>query len=89
MCVYDDKQLRKKKDFSPITLRKFNKKLMKCYIWSISFYGAEIWTFWEVYLKYLKRFEMWCWRRMERIIWTDRVRNLEVLQSQGGREYPT
>jgi hypothetical protein len=24
-------------------------------------------------------FEMWCWRRMERIIWTDRVRNEEVL----------
>jgi hypothetical protein len=24
-------------------------------------------------------FEMWCWRRMEKIIWTDRVRNVEVL----------
>jgi hypothetical protein len=23
---------------------------------------------------------MWCWRRMERIIWTDRVRNEEVLE---------
>jgi hypothetical protein len=22
---------------------------------------------------------MWCWRRMERISWTDRVRNGEVL----------
>jgi hypothetical protein len=22
---------------------------------------------------------MWCWRRMEKIIWTDRVRNEEVL----------
>jgi hypothetical protein len=22
---------------------------------------------------------MWCWRRMEKIIWTDRVRNKEVL----------
>jgi hypothetical protein len=25
-------------------------------------------------------FEMWCWRRMERISWTDRVRNEEGLQ---------
>jgi hypothetical protein len=29
--------------------------------------------------KYLESFEMWCWRRMEKIIWTDRVRNEEVL----------
>jgi hypothetical protein len=28
--------------------------------------------------KYLASFEMWCWRRMEKISWTDRVRN-EVL----------
>jgi hypothetical protein len=24
-------------------------------------------------------FEMWCWRRMEKISWTDRVRNEGVL----------
>jgi len=29
--------------------------------------------------KYLQSFEMWCWRRMEKISWTDRVRNEEVL----------
>ena len=39
--------------------------------------------------KYTKRFAMCCWRRMEKISWTDRVRNEEVLQSQGGQEYPT
>ena len=26
-----------------------------------------------------KFFEMWCWRRMEKISWTDHVRNEEVL----------
>jgi hypothetical protein len=26
-----------------------------------------------------KRFEMWCWRRKQKIIWTNRVRNEEVL----------
>jgi hypothetical protein len=26
---------------------------------------------------------------MEKIIWTDHVRNEEVLQGQGGEEYPT
>ena len=29
--------------------------------------------------KHLESFEMWCWRRMEKIIWTDYVRNEEVL----------
>ena len=26
--------------------------------------------------KYLKSFEMWCWRRMEKISWTDHVREM-------------
>jgi len=29
--------------------------------------------------KYLESLEMRCWRRMEKISWTDRVRNDEVL----------
>ena len=29
--------------------------------------------------KHLESFEMWCWRRMEKISWNDRVRNEEVL----------
>ena len=29
--------------------------------------------------KRLESFEMWCWRRMEKISWTDHVRNEEVL----------
>jgi len=29
--------------------------------------------------KYLESFEMWCWRRMEKISWTDHVRSEEVL----------
>jgi hypothetical protein len=51
------------------------KKLVKCYSWSIALYGAEKWTLRKVDQKYLESFEMWCWRRMEEISWTDRVRN--------------
>ena len=29
--------------------------------------------------KHLENFEMWCWRRMEKIRWTDHVRNEELL----------
>jgi hypothetical protein len=55
------------------------KKLVKCYIWSIALYGAETWTLRKVDQKYLESFEMWCWRRIKKIIWTERVRNEEVL----------
>ena len=55
------------------------KKLVKRYIWSIAFYGAETWTVWPVYKKRLVSFEMWGWRRMEKISWTYHVRNEEVL----------
>jgi len=55
------------------------KKLVKCYIWSIALYGAETWTLRAVDQKDLESFEIWCWRRMEKISWTDHVRNEEVL----------
>jgi hypothetical protein len=58
------------------TLRK---KLIKCYIWNIPLYDAETWTLRKVDQKYLESFEMWCWRRMEKTSWTDRMRNEEVL----------
>jgi hypothetical protein len=38
-----------------------------------------MWTLQKVDEKYLESFEMWCWRRMEMISWTNRVRNEEVL----------
>jgi hypothetical protein len=55
------------------------KKLVKCYIWSIALYGAETWMLWAVDQKHLESFEVWCWRRMEKISWTDHVRNEDVL----------
>ena len=47
-------------------------------------YGAGNWTFRKADQKYVEGFEMWCWRRMEKIVWTDRVRNEEVLHGFKG-----
>ena len=58
---------------------KLRKKLAKCYIWSVALYGAETWTLRTVDQKQLESFETWYWRRMEKISWTDHVRNEEVL----------
>jgi hypothetical protein len=55
------------------------KKLVKCYIWSIALHGVETWTLRKVDQKYLESFEMCCWRRMEKISWTDLVNNEAVL----------
>jgi hypothetical protein len=55
------------------------KKLVKYYAWSIDLYGAETWTLRAVDQKHLESFEMWYWRRMEKISWTDHVRNEDVL----------
>jgi len=55
------------------------KKLVNCNVWSIALYGAETLTLRAVDQKYLESFEMWCWRRMEKIGWTDHVRNEDVL----------
>ena len=53
--------------------------IIKCYVWSIVLYGAETWTLRAVDQKHLESFEMWCWWRMEKISWTDHVRNEDVL----------
>ena len=71
--------LNKKRTLFTSTLDlELRKKLVKCYVWSIALYGAETWTLRAVDQKRLESFKMWCWRRMEKISWTDHVRN-EVL----------
>jgi hypothetical protein len=55
------------------------KKPVKCYVWSIALCGGETWTLRAADQKHLESFEMWCWRRMEKISWTDHVRNEEVI----------
>jgi len=86
-CTYEIKSriamaqaaFNKKRTHFTSTLDLMRKKLVKCYIWSIALYGAEKLTIRAVDQKHLESFEMWCWRRMEKISWTDHVRNEEVL----------
>jgi hypothetical protein len=67
--------------FHQLTGLNLRNELVKCCIWVIALYGAETWILSKGYQKYLESFEMWCWRRMEKISWTDRVRNSEVLRT--------
>ena len=50
-----------------------------CVCVCVALYGAETWMLQAADQKHLESFEMWCWRRMEKISWIDHVRNEEVL----------
>jgi len=43
------------------------RKPVKCYIWSIDLFGAETFILRKIDQKYLESFEMWCWRRLDKI----------------------
>jgi hypothetical protein len=45
----------------------------------MALYGAETWTLRAVDQKHLESFLIWCWKRIEKISWTDNVRSGEVL----------
>ena len=49
--------------------------------------AAQTWLLGEVDQKCLEGFEMWCWCWMEKISWTDHVRNGEVLHRMKGERH--
>ena len=59
---------------------KLKKKIIKAVVWSGALYGLETWTMRENEIDRLQAFEMWIWRRMEKISWKDKVTNEHVLE---------
>ena len=80
--------IQQKEDWSPEIRLNLRKKLAKYYIWSIALSGAETCTLRKVCEKYFESFEMWYWRRMENLTWTDHVRNEEVLHRVKEKNIP-
>ena len=56
---------------------KMQVNIISCYHW------LETWTLRKLERKYLKSFEMWCWRRMQNIKWLEKVTNEQVLDRIG------
>lgn len=54
-------------------------RILLCYIWPIVLYGCEAWTLKEDTRRRIEAFEMWCYRRMLRISWIQKVTNDRVL----------
>lgn len=54
--------------------------ILQCYVWSIASYASETWTINADTRKRIEAFEYWCYRRMKRIKWTEKITNKEVLK---------
>jgi hypothetical protein len=56
------------------------KKLIQCYIFPLLTYGCETWTMNRKIMKKITAFELWCYRRILRISWMDKITNNVVLE---------
>jgi len=72
--------MEKKKLFTGKMNLELKERIMKCLVWSVALYSAEMWTLTQTVRRRLEVFEMWIWRRMEKISWLDKVANEEVLK---------
>jgi hypothetical protein len=51
---------------------------VKKFVWSVALYKSEARTIGKINQKRPEAFETWCWRRMFKIKWTDKISNEEV-----------
>ena len=49
-------------------------------MWNVTLYGLETWTLGKNEERVINAFETWCWRKMLKIKWTDRITNNKVFQ---------
>jgi hypothetical protein len=62
------------------TKRELKKKIIKTVVCSVSLYGCETWTLRKVNVRLMEVLEMWFGRRMEKVSWTEKKKNEEVLR---------
>ena len=58
---------------------KVKKVIIKTLVWSVLLYGSESWTLRKEDMKRLEACEMWIWRRIQKISYTEHVSNQQVL----------
>lgn len=57
--------------------------VLKSYVWPIMLYGCETWTISKIMKAKLEAAEIWFYRRMLKIGWTEKKTNIEVMQKAG------
>ena len=55
-------------------------RLVKVMVFPVVMYGCESWTIKKAECQRTDAFELWCWRRLLRVLWTARTSNQSILK---------
>ena len=55
-------------------------QLVKAMVFSVVMYRCENWTVKKAEYWKIDAFELWCWRRLLRVLWTERRSNQSILK---------
>ena len=55
-------------------------RLVKAMFFSVVMYGCENWTVKKAECRRIDDFELWCWKRLLRVLWTARRSNQSILK---------
>ena len=55
-------------------------KVVKAMVFPVVLYGCESWTLKKAERQRIDAFELWCWRRLLRVPWTERRSNQSILK---------
>ena len=89
-CIHDIKKrllLRRKVMTNPDNILKSRDitlptkvRLVKPMVFPVVMYGCENWTIKKAERQRIDAFELWCWRRLLRVLWTARRSNQSILK---------
>ena len=54
--------------------------LVKAMVFAVVMYGCESWTVKKAEHRRIDAFELWCWRKLSRVPWTERRSNQSILK---------
>src|SRR6201996_4704757 len=54
-------------------------RMIKTLVWPVLLYGCETWTLTKEERSQLEAFDMWAWRKIQKVHWRDRKTNEEIL----------
>ena len=54
--------------------------LVKATVFPVVMYGCEIWTVKKAERRRIDAFELWCWKRLLRVLWTAKTSNWSILK---------
>ena len=54
--------------------------LVKAMVFPVVMYGCESWTVKKAECRRIEAFELWCWRRLLRVLWTAKRSNQSILK---------